>query len=220
MYLVMIGAPGAGKGTIGKIISNELCLKHISMGDILRENIKNETEIGKKIQDVIEKGLLVNDDLIMEVIKERLTKPDVSKGAILDGFPRTEVQAKVLQKHLEDINSTQEVMAFEFVVPEEEIIIRIVNRLNCSNKECGEIYNLKTKQPKQEGICDICGSKLIKREDDTEEVVKNRLKQYHENSKDLLEYYTNTNKLHTINSSNLEIAIDAIKEVLNKKEVN
>lgn len=218
MYIVMLGAPGTGKGTIGKILSKDMNLTHISTGDIFREQISKKTELGKRIESYIASGLLVPDDVVIETIKMRLLEDDVRNGAILDGFPRTATQAEALKEFLAKNNPTQKRIAIELNVPDDEIIKRIVNRVTCSNKSCGAIYNLDTRPPKREGICDICGSELKKRDDDNEETVTKRLTVYHKNSKDLLEFYQKNNALYSIYPKKLEEAVASIKEHLKKVE--
>ena len=175
MYIVMLGAPGTGKGTIGKILSKDLELVHISTGDIFREQINKQTELGKKIQSYIESGALVPDDVVIETVKTRLLEQDVENGAILDGFPRTAVQAAALRDFLKENKPNAKRVAIELDVPDDEIIRRVVNRLICSNKSCGAIYNKETKPPKKENVCDICGGELKRRDDDNVETVTKRL---------------------------------------------
>ena len=214
MYIVMLGAPGSGKGTIGKILSKDMNLAHISTGDIFREQISNKTELGKQAESYISKGALVPDTVTIKMVETRLSEVDVKDGAILDGFPRTAVQAEALKNFLEENNPMQKRIAIELDVPDEEIIKRIVNRVTCSNKECGAIYNLQTRPPKQEGICDICGSALTKRADDNEETVAKRLKVYHENAKDLIEFYAKNNALYSVRPKNLDETVEAIEKHL------
>ena len=214
MYIVMLGAPGSGKGTIGKILSKDMNLAHISTGDIFREQISNKTELGKQAESYISKGALVPDNVTIKMVETRLSEVDVKDGAILDGFPRTAVQAEALKNFLEENNPMQKRIAIELDVPDEEIIKRIVNRVTCSNKECGAIYNLQTRPPKQEGICDICGSALTKRADDNEETVAKRLKVYHENAKDLIEFYAKNNALYSVRQKNLDETVEAIEKHL------
>lgn len=197
MYIIMLGAPGSGKGTLAKELSKEYNLVHISTGDIFRENIKNETELGKKANEYISKGQLVPDDLTIDLVKNRLEQEDVKNGAILDGFPRTTHQAEELEKFIKNNNPIQTV-AVLLDIPDEDLVKRVVNRVICSNKECGAIYNTEFRKPKVDGICDICGSKLIRRADDNEETVRDRLKVYHDNSKEIIEYYDNENVLFTL----------------------
>ena len=214
MYIVMLGAPGTGKGTIGKILSKDLNLVHISTGDIFREQINKETELEKKIKQYIDNGNLVPDDVVIETVKNRLLEKDVQEGAILDGFPRTEMQAEALREFLKENKPQAKRVAIELNVPDEEIIKRIVNRVICTNKSCGAIYNKETKPPKKAGICDICGSELKGRNDDNEETVSKRLKIYHQNSKELLEFYKKNNALFSIYPRDLEKAVEEIKKFL------
>jgi len=215
MYIIMLGAPGSGKGTIGKILSRDLKLKHISTGDIFREHISKQTEFGKQIEYYMENGILVPDEKAIEVAEARLLQEDVKNGAILDGFPRTVVQAETLKKFLAENNLSQTVIAIELNVPDEEIIKRILNRINCSNKHCKAIYNLDTRPPKVEGICDICGSKLERRADDNEETIVKRLAIYHESSKDVIKFYKENQALYSIHPENSDEAVADIKEFLN-----
>lgn len=214
MYIVMLGAPGTGKGTIGKILSQDLNLVHVSTGDIFREQISRETELGKKIKEYIENGALVPDDVVIETVKSRLLEEDVKNGAILDGFPRTEKQAEALKDFLKENRPNEKRVAIELDVPDDEIIKRVVNRLICTNKSCGAIYNKETKPPKKDNICDICGSALKRRDDDNEETVSKRLKIYHENSKSLVEFYRKNNALYSVYPKDLDLAVKEIKEFL------
>lgn len=220
MYIVMLGAPGTGKGTIGKILSKDMGLTHISTGDIFREQIGNKTELGKEAESYMSKGLLVPDEVTIKMVETRLSQDDVKDGAILDGFPRTKKQAEALKKFLEETNPNQKRIAIELDVPDEEIVKRVVNRVTCSNKSCGAIYNLETRPPKQEGICDICGSKLKKRDDDNEETVRKRLTVYHSNAKDLLDFYASNNALYSIYPKDVEKAVASIKSHLDSIKAN
>ena len=188
MYIVMLGAPGSGKGTTAKILAKKTNLPHISTGDIFREQIKNQTELGKLADSYISKGELVPDEVTINMVKVRLSEPDTKEGAILDGFPRTKAQAEALDKILKEQGKQIDIVP-ELIVPDQIIIDRILNRATCSNKECGAIYNTKYKPPKVEGICDVCGSKLVTRTDDNEEAIKNRLEVYRANVQSLLDYY-------------------------------
>ena len=214
MYIVMLGAPGSGKGTIGKILSKDLNLTHISTGDIFREQINKSTDLGKKIKKYLDDGALVPDDVVIETIKTRLLEKDVDNGAILDGFPRTVAQAEALRDFFENNKPGAKRVAIELNVPDDEIIKRVVNRLICTNKSCGAIYNKETKPPKVENVCDICGSLLKRRADDNKETVTKRLKIYHENSTDLINFYRNNNALYSIYPRNLDVAVKSIKEFL------
>lgn len=214
MYIVMLGAPGTGKGTIGKILSKDLNLTHVSTGDIFRDQINKQTELGKKIKSYIESGALVPDDVVIETVKARLLEEDVENGAILDGFPRTAAQAEALKNFLKQNKPGAKRVAIELDVPDDEIIKRVVNRLICSNKSCGAIYNKETKPPKQEGICDICGNELKKRDDDNKDTVTKRLGIYHQNSKDLIDFYRKNNALYSIYPKELDVAVKDIENFL------
>ena len=194
----MLGATGSGKGTLAKELSKEYSLVHISTGDIFRENIKNETELGKKANEYISKGQLVPDELTIDLVKNRLSQDDVKNGAILDGFPRTAHQAEELEKFIKN-NNQMDTVAVLLDIPDEDLVKRVVNRVICSNKSCGAIYNTEFRKPKVDGICDICGSKLEKRADDNEKTVRDRLNVYHNNSKEIIEYYNKENVLFTLN---------------------
>ena len=195
MYIVLLGAPGSGKGTAGKIIAEDLKLAHISTGDLFRENLKNETELGKEAKAYMDKGELVPDDVTIRMLKDRLSKEDVKNGAVLDGFPRTEVQAKSLDKMLADMNTKVD-MALNIDVPFDEIVERIANRRSC--RGCSEIYNVVFNPPKVEGKCDECGGELYQREDQKPEVVQNRLEVYKKSADELITYYSNAGTLYSV----------------------
>ena len=214
MYIVMLGAPGSGKGTIGKILSHDLNLVHVSTGDIFREQINKGTELGNKIQSYMSSGALVPDELVIETVKARLLEKDVENGAILDGFPRTVAQAEALRDFLKENKPDAKRVAIELDVPDDEIIRRVVNRLICTNKSCGAIYNKETKPPKVENICDVCGSELKKRDDDNEETISKRLVIYHENSNDLIEFYRKNNALCSVKPKEVEVAVREIEQFL------
>ncbi|MCI9246026.1 MAG: adenylate kinase [Clostridia bacterium] len=197
MYIVMLGAPGSGKGSAAKILARETNLPHISTGDIFREQIKKETELGKLANSYISKGQLVPDEVTIHIVKDRLSWEDAKNGIILDGFPRTIEQAKALDDILKE-QGNKITLVPELIIPDQIIIERILNRATCSNKECGAIYNTKFKPPKVEGICDICGAPLSTRIDDSEETIKNRLEVYREKSKDLIAYYEEKGALTSI----------------------
>lgn len=188
MIIIVLGAPGTGKGTVAGLLQEKLGIKQVSTGDIFRKNIKERTEVGVLAEKYIVKGNLVPDDITIKIVEERLNEPDVANGAILDGFPRTIKQAEELDKILASKGQKVE-KVINLTTPDEEIIERIVNRRVCSNQECKAVYNVLLNPPKNEGICDKCGSELIKRKDDTEETVKARLKTYFEETNPLVEYY-------------------------------
>ena len=188
MFIIMLGGPGSGKGSVGGVLSQEYNIPHVATGDIFRSEIKNETKLGLEIKDLISKGQLVSDEIVVEIVKNRLSQDDAKNGVILDGFPRTEKQAIELEKFLNDNNRKIDV-AVELDVSDEDIIKRIVNRVVCSNKECGETYNTIYKPSKIENKCDKCGNILVKRADDNEETVKSRLQVYEIQTKPLIKYY-------------------------------
>jgi len=194
MFIVLLGAPGSGKGTVGKILAENLKLAHISTGDLFRENLKNETELGKEAKVYMDKGELVPDELTVRMLEKRMEEADVENGAILDGFPRTKNQAVVLDKLLESKGSKVD-MALNIDVPFSEIVERIANRRSC--RGCSAIYNVVFNPPKVEGKCDECGGELYQREDQKPEVVQNRLEVYKNSSEELITYYSEKNVLRT-----------------------
>lgn len=212
MFIVLLGAPGSGKGTAGKIIAEDLKLAHISTGDLFRENLKNETELGKEAKKYMDKGELVPDEVTIKMLKDRLNSEDVENGAVLDGFPRTGVQAVSLDKMLVEMNAKVD-MALNIDVPFAEIVERIANRRSCKN--CGEIYNVVFNPPKQEGICDKCGGELYQREDQKPEVVENRLKVYSETAEELINHYKNAGVLYYAKAGDAvgKTSYDVAKEV-------
>jgi len=214
MIIIMLGAPGTGKGTVGKLLSEEFDIPHISSGEIFRSYINKQSKLAKEIGEYVSKGLLVPDDLSIKLLEKRLCEDDVENGAILDGFPRTNYQADILEKMLKKQEKSIKI-AIELSLPDEEIIDRIVKRRTCSNKDCREIYNLEFKIPKKEGVCDKCGAELIIREDDNEKTVKQRLKTYHETSEHLIDFYKNKDILYTvrINSKSDDVSKEVAKEI-------
>lgn len=194
MVIVLLGAPGSGKGTVGKILAENLKLAHISTGDLFRENLKNETELGKEAKVYMDKGELVPDELTVKMLEKRMEESDVVNGAILDGFPRTTNQAVVLDELLSSKGKKVD-MALNIEVPFDEIVERIANRRSC--RGCSAIYNVVFNPPKQEGICDECGGELYQREDQKPEVVQNRLEVYKNSSEELINYYAEKNVLRT-----------------------
>lgn len=194
MFIVLLGAPGSGKGTAGKILAEDLKLAHISTGQIFRDHMKNNTDLGKKIHKYMAHGELVPDEITIEMLIQRLNEPDVENGAILDGFPRNIVQAVKLDEILEKNNSKVNI-ALNIDVPFDEIMKRIVNRRNCV--ECNEIYNTVFSPSKVEGICDKCGGKLYQREDQKPEIVQNRLDVYNKTAEDIIKHYEKTGVLCT-----------------------
>lgn len=195
MRFIMLGAPGAGKGTHALLLSKEYNIPQISTGDILRSHIKNETDLGKKAKKYMDKGLLVPDELVVEIVKKRIQEEDCKEGFILDGFPRTIPQAEALDKALEELAIALDKVV-NIDVPDEVIIKRMAGRRVCSN--CGASYHIENKKPLKENICDECGSELKQREDDKEETVRKRLQVYEEQTKPLIEYYEKRGILLTI----------------------
>ena len=216
MIIIMLGAPGTGKGTVASILSKRLSVPQISTGDIFRKHIKEGTELGKIADSYISKGQLVPDDITIKIVKERIAEQDAKNGMILDGFPRTVEQAKKLEEMLKEENKEVKVV-INLTTPEEEIIERIVNRRVCSNQECKAVYNIILNPPKEENICDKCGSKLIKRKDDNVETIKNRLETYFKQTSPLVEFYNEKGILQTeevsakINKLGEDVAIDIVK---------
>ena len=198
MKIVMLGAPGAGKGTQANMIAEKYNIPHISTGDIFRANIKNGTELGKEAKGYMDKGQLVPDELTVKLLLDRVAQADCKNGYVLDGFPRTIPQAEVLDSELTK-NGEKLDYAIDVDVPDENIIHRMGGRRACL--KCGATYHVEYVPPKKEGICDVCGSELVLRDDDKPETVKNRLKVYHDQTQPLIEYYTKQNVLHSVDGT-------------------
>jgi len=208
MKLILIGPQGCGKGTQAKMLKENYNLAHISTGDIFRENIKNSTELGKLAKSYIDKGELVPDEVTINMVKERLSKDDCKEGYILDGFPRNVSQAEKLSEIVEIDN----VVLIQ--VDDEESVSRISNRRTCPT--CGRIYNLITLPPKNEGVCDDDGTKLVQRDDDMPEAIKKRLEIYHSQTKPIVEYYQKQGKVLEINGmQDINLVFEEIKKKLN-----
>ncbi|TCS79994.1 adenylate kinase [Pectinatus cerevisiiphilus] len=188
MHILLMGPPGAGKGTQAAKLVEEFKVPHISTGDMFRAAVKNQTELGKKAKACMDQGKLVPDDVTIGIVKERLSQPDCKKGFILDGFPRTVEQAKALDKIIAELG-LKLTGALNINVPAQDLIERAVGRRIC--KKCGETYHIKFKKSLKEGICDVCGGQLYQRADDSEETMKNRLAVYDEQTKPLIAYYKN-----------------------------
>ena len=214
MIIIMLGAPGTGKGTVGKMLSRSLNLVHISSGELFRSYTKKAGKIGKEIESYISKGNLIPDELAIKLVEQRLLEKDCKNGVILDGFPRTVAQAEELDNFLKQHNSKIDI-AVELKLSDQAIIERIVKRRICPNPECREVYNLEFRKPKADGICDVCGSKLIQREDDKIETVEQRLKIYRETSQPLINYYKQKDLLYAvrINIHSSKTSEDVAKEV-------
>lgn len=219
MVIIMLGAPGTGKGTVAGILSKDLGIPQVSTGDIFRKNIKEGTELGKLADEYISKGQLVPDEVTIGIVESKLDEEEVKKGIILDGFPRTVRQAEELDKMLAERNRKVD-MVINLTTPEEEIIDRVSKRRVCSNQECKAVYNIELTPPKQEGICDKCGAELIQRKDDKVETVKSRLESYFVQTRPLVDYYTEQGNLVTelVSKSVNRLAADVAEDVLGKLE--
>lgn len=214
MKIIMLGAPGAGKGTQAKKIASKYGIPHISTGDIFRANIKNGTELGTKAKVFMDQGLLVPDELVVDLIMDRFQEADCQNGYVLDGFPRTIPQAKALDDALAKNNDAME-YAIDVDVPDENIINRMSGRRACVG--CGGTYHLVTIPPKTEGICDTCGGELILREDDKPETVQNRLKVYHDQTQPLIDYYQGKGILKTVDGTKSpEAVLEDIISIIEK----
>ena len=198
MKIIMLGAPGAGKGTQAKQIADKYSIPHVSTGDIFRANIKNGTELGKKAKQYMDQGALVPDELTCDLVMDRIQQDDCKNGFVLDGFPRTIPQAEALDAALEKINEKMD-YAIDVDVPDENIVNRMSGRRACLN--CGATYHLISIPPKVEGICDRCGSEIVLREDDKPETVQKRLKVYHEQTQPLIDYYKNQGILKSVDGT-------------------
>ncbi len=198
MKIVMLGAPGAGKGTQAAMICEKYRIPHISTGDIFRSNIKNGTELGKKAKEYMDQGKLVPDELTIQLLLDRVAKEDCADGYVLDGFPRTIPQAQVLTEALEKTDEKVD-YAVNVDVPDANIVHRMSGRRSCP--KCGASYHIEYIPPKTEGICDSCGSNLIQREDDKAETVQNRLSVYHDQTQPLIDYYEKAGVLRTVDGT-------------------
>ncbi len=212
MNLVLLGPPGAGKGTQAAQIIEKYHIPHISTGDIFRENIKNETKLGKKAQEYISKGQLVPDSLVIDIALDRLSKDDCRNGFLLDGFPRTVQQAEALDKYLGNKDSKVEYV-LDIQVEKETLVDRLITRRVC--RDCGATYNIKGMPPKKENVCDKCGGELYQRADDNEETVNNRIDVYNTQTKPLLDYYEKAgNIVHLDGEAGLTKLLESIVSVL------
>lgn len=213
MRLILLGAPGAGKGTVAKLLTELDGSVQISTGDILRGAVKDGTELGKMAEAYMKAGDLVPDDLILGIMAERLQQPDCAKGFLLDGFPRTIPQAEALDGMLDKLGIQLD-CAVNLDVPREVILDRLTTRRTCSNPACQEIYNIKSKPPKKEGVCDKCGSPVIQRDDETEEAIGKRLDTYNEKTAPLIDFYRKKGMLLDINATSSEVVVNTIKSKL------
>ena len=212
MKIIMLGAPGAGKGTQAKMLADKYSIPHISTGDIFRANIKNGTELGNKAKEYMDKGLLVPDELVVDLVIDRFKEDDCKKGYILDGFPRTIPQAEALDKALSAIGDSVD-YAVNVEVPDENIINRMGGRRACVG--CGATYHIEFNPTKEEGKCDRCGEKLILRDDDKPETVKKRLDVYHDQTQPLIDYYTNSGIIKEVDGTqDMNKVFDDIVKIL------
>ena len=215
MKLIIMGPPGAGKGTQAALIKNTLNIPHISTGDMFREAIKNETPLGVEAKRYIDNGELVPDSVTIGLVRERLSNKDCQKGFLLDGFPRTIPQAKALDEILKDLNLNLDAV-INIDVDDNVLVDRIVGRRVCPKCKAG--YHITNLKPKVDGICDVCGEKLVQRKDDTEETVKNRLNVYANQTKPLLEYYDSYGIVKTIDGvGDIDVIFNNIKSSLGVK---
>lgn len=214
MIIIMLGAPGTGKGTVGNLLANKLQIPHISSGEIFRSYINEAGEIGEQVKNYVLEGKLVPDELTIKLLEKRLKEPDTKNGCILDGYPRTVVQAESLDELLKEQNRSVKV-AVNLSLSDDEIVDRITKRRTCPNADCREIYNLDFKKPKVENICDKCGSKLVIREDDNEATIRKRLENYHNISENLIDFYKNKDILYTVklNNESNTVSSDIAKEI-------
>lgn len=214
MRLILLGAPGAGKGTVAKLLTQVDGSVQISTGDILRGAVQAGTELGKKAEAFMKAGDLVPDDLIMGIMETRLQEPDCAKGFLLDGFPRTIPQAEALKALLAKLGIKLDVVA-NIEVPRQEILNRLTTRRTCVNPECQAIYNVRTQPPRVEGVCDKCGSPIVQRDDETEEAISKRLDTYDEKTSPLIEFYRKEGLLLVVTSLILEEIVNTITTQVN-----
>jgi adenylate kinase len=219
IYIVLLGPPGAGKGTQAQIVAKEFNLPHISSGDIFREHLKNETNLGKLAKGYMGRGELVPDDVTISMIRDRLARQDCAQGALLDGFPRTPAQAVALSEMLSDFHGKVDAVPY-IKVTEEVLIERLAGRWTC--KAEGHVYHVKYNPPKTQGICDLDGSELYQRDDDKVETVKNRIKVYFQQTTPLIDFYRDAGLLVEINGDESiekvsEVLLDALKMALKRQ---
>lgn len=213
MKIVMLGAPGAGKGTQAQMLAKKYDIPHVSTGDIFRMNIKNGTELGLEANKYMDQGLLVPDELTVRILLDRVAKDDCKNGYVLDGFPRTIPQANVLEDALTKLGDKID-YAINVDVPDENIIRRMGGRRACL--ACGATYHIEHVPPKKEGICDKCGQELVLRDDDKPETVKNRLQVYKEQTQPLIDFYTERGVLHNVDGTkDMNEVFEAIVAILN-----
>lgn len=213
MKLILLGAPGAGKGTVAKMLTVLDGSVQISTGDILRGAVQAGTDLGKQAEGYMRRGDLVPDELIMGIMEKRLQEPDCEKGFLLDGFPRTIPQAEALQRLLNKLGITLD-MVVNIDVPRDVIFDRLCTRRTCSNPDCQAIYNVKGNPPREEGVCDNCGSPVVQRDDETEEAIGHRLETYNEKTAPLIGFYQHEGLLRTVSGTSSDAVVGAIKAEL------
>ncbi|MBN2366028.1 MAG: adenylate kinase [Calditrichaeota bacterium] len=216
MNLILLGAPGAGKGTQAKRIMEKYNIPQISTGDILRNEVQEKSELGLKVKNILDRGELVPDNIILEIIRKRLNQPDCQKGFILDGFPRTIPQAEGLEKILSE-KDRKHLRIIEIYVPEETIVRRLSSRRICAN--CGKDYNLMLNPPPPDGRCPVCGGKIIQREDDQEKTIRKRLKVFREQTEPLIEYYKDKGIFYRVDGQqDVQEVFKEIENIISKVE--
>ena len=214
MKIIMLGAPGAGKGTQAQMIADQYHIPHVSTGDIFRANIKNGTELGMEAKKYMDQGLLVPDELTVKILLDRVAEEDCKEGYLLDGFPRTIPQAEVLDKALTELGDAID-YAINVDVPDENIVKRMSGRRACLS--CGSTYHMEHIPPKKEGVCDKCGNELVLRDDDKPETVLNRLEVYHKQTQPLIQFYEEKGLLRTVDGTKpMKEVFDSIVEILEK----
>ncbi|MCK9265135.1 MAG: adenylate kinase [Desulfobulbaceae bacterium] len=213
MKLILLGAPGAGKGTVAKLLTALDGSVQISTGDILRGAVQAGTELGREAEGYMKRGDLVPDSLIMGIMEKRLQEPDCAKGFLLDGFPRTIPQAEALKELLARLGISLDLVV-NIAVPREVILDRLTTRRTCENPKCQAIYNVKSSPPKKEGICDKCGAKVVQREDETEEAISHRLETYNEKTAPLIGFYEKEGLLYTVEAVDSDTVVNGIRKEL------
>ncbi|MDA8165304.1 MAG: adenylate kinase [Desulfobacteraceae bacterium] len=213
MKLILLGAPGAGKGTVAKMLTKVDGSVQISTGDILRGEVQAGTELGKQAEAYMNRGDLVPDSLIMGMMEKRLQQPDTKKGFLLDGFPRTIPQAEALDQLLRKLSIHLD-MVVNIDVPRDVILDRLTTRRTCSNSSCQAIYNVKSMPPKKEGICDKCGSPIVQREDETVEAISHRLDTYNQKTAPLVSYYQKKGTLKSVHGTSSDAVVQAVTSEL------
>ena len=208
--IILFGAPGCGKGTQADILEKKYGYKKISTGDLIRAEVAAETDIGRRVKSIMEKGQLVPDETIIDILEKRLKQGNIKNGYIMDGFPRTKHQAEALSR----MEAASETAIYLRIVHEDVVVKRLLSRLTCS--QCGAIFNMENNPPKTPGVCDLCGGAIKQRADDNEQTVRSRINVYREQTEPVIDYYKNKGILHEVEASgSVEKVFEAIEEVLN-----